>query len=140
TLRKAGMWKGEPVLDFVHISPWGRLFGGAAYPVPIQVALACRHAPGAELRYTLDGLDPTPASALYQAPIKLGDIVGGTWQKEFSERPGATLSFDGTILLKAAGFKGEKPVTRISEAKYWKYPAWPDPPQVFVSDLKPLHE
>jgi hypothetical protein len=27
--------------------------------------------------------------------------------KEFSERPGATLSFDGTILLKAAGFKGE---------------------------------
>ena len=140
TLRKAGMWQGEPVLDFVHISPWGRLFGGAAYPVPIQVELACRHVPGAELRYTLDGLDPTPASALYQAPIKLGDIVGGTWQKEFSERPGATLSFDSTILLKAAGFKGEKPVTRISEAKYWKYPAWPDPPQVFVSDLKPLHE
>jgi hypothetical protein len=42
--------------------------------------------------------------------------------------------------LKAAGFKGDKPATRISEAKYWKYPAWPDPPQVFVSDLKPLQE
>jgi hypothetical protein len=39
-----------------------------------------------------------------------------------------------------AGFKRDKPVTRVSEAKYWKYPPWPDPPQVFVSDVKPLHE
>jgi len=118
TLRKAGVWEGDPVLNYVHIAPWGRLFGGAAYPIPIQVELTCRHVPGAELRYTLDGSDPTPASQLYRAPIKI----------------------DEETSLKAAGFKGEKPVTRISEAKYWKYPAWPDPPQVFVSDLKPLQE
>jgi hypothetical protein len=118
TLRKAGAWEGWPVLDFVHLAPWGRLFGGAAYPVPIQVELTCRHVPGAELRYTLDGRDPTPASHLYREPIKIHH----------------------TALLKAAGFRGEKPVTRISEAKYWKYPPWPDPPQVFVSDLKPLRE
>jgi hypothetical protein len=118
TLRQAGVWEGEPVLDYVHLAPWGRLFGGAAYPQPIQVELTCRHVPGAELRYTLDGSNPTPASTLYQNPIKIAD----------------------TTLLKAAGFKGEKPVTRISEAEYWKYPARPDPPQVFVSDLEPLRE
>src|SRR5262249_30180590 len=99
-----------------------------------------RHVPGAELRYTLDGSDPTPASPLYQEPIKLGDILGGTWPKEFGQRPGATFSAGDATLLKAAGFKGEKPVTRVSVAKYWKYPPWPDPPQVFVSDVKPLHE
>jgi hypothetical protein len=111
-----------------------------AYPVPIQVELNCRHVPGAELRYTLDGSDPTPASALYRAPIKVGDINDGTWLKELGEQSVEVRLIDGAIVLKAAGFKGEKPVTRISEAKYWKYPAWPDPPQVFVSDLKPLHE
>jgi hypothetical protein len=118
TLRQAGVWDGEPVLDFVHIAPWGRLFGGAAYPVPIQAELTCRHVPGAELRYTLDGSDPTPASKPYQAPIKI----------------------DKTTLLKAVGFRGETPVTRVSEAKYWKYPAAPDPPDVFVSELIPLSE
>ena len=106
------------MLDFVHIAPWGRLFGGAAYPVPIQVELTCRHVPGAELRYTLNGSDPIPGSPLYQEPIKIDD----------------------TSLLKVAGFRSEKRVTRISEAKYWKYPPWPDPPGVFVSDRKPLHE
>ncbi|MBZ5564118.1 MAG: NPCBM/NEW2 domain-containing protein [Acidobacteriia bacterium] len=118
TLRKAGVWDGEPVLDYVHLAPWGRLFGGEAYPIPVQVELTCRHVPGAELRYTLDGGDPTAASPLYRAPIKI----------------------ENTTLLKVAGFKGERPVTRVSEAKYWKYPPWPDPPQVFISDLQPLHE
>lgn len=119
TMRRAGVWEGEPVLDFVHIAPWDRLFGGAADDsVPIQAELTCRHVPGAELRYTLDGSDPTPASERYKTPIKI----------------------DHTTLLKAVGFKGETPVTRVSEAKYWKYPAVPDPPNLYVSDLNPLSE
>jgi hypothetical protein len=118
TLRRSGAWEGDPVLDFVHIAPWGRYFGGGGFDVPVQAELTCRHVPGAELRYTLDGKDPTPASTRYQHPIQI----------------------DKTVTLKAAGFKGEKPVTRISEARYWKYPPVPDPPEVFVSDLDPVRE
>jgi hypothetical protein len=118
TLRQARAWEGNPVLDFVHIAPWGRFFGGAAFPVPIQAELTCRHVPGAELRYTLDGKDPTPSSPLYRKPIPI----------------------EKTATLKATGFKGLRPVTRVSEAKYWKYPPVVDPPDVFVSDLDPLNE
>jgi nicotinamidase-related amidase len=118
TLRRAGAWADDPVLDFVHIAPWGRYFGGVGFDVPVQAELTCRHVAGADLRYTLDGNDPTPTSPRYQHPIQI----------------------DNTVTLKAAGFKGEKPVTRISEAHYWKYPSVPDPPEVFVSDLDLVHE
>lgn len=112
TLRQAGVWEGEPVLDSVHLAPWSRMFGGPAYPIPIQVELTCRHVPAAELRYTLDGSDPTPASPRYEAPIKI----------------------DATTQLKAAGFKGSSRVTRISTADYWKYPPAPEPPHEFLSE------
>jgi hypothetical protein len=140
TLRNAGVWEGKTVLDYVHLAPWGRFFGGAVFPVPIQVELRCRHVPGAELHYTLDGSDPTPASPLYQKPVTVGEVAGGTWTSELNQASGAIPFADGAIVLKAAGFKGNEPATLISEAKYWKYPAWPDPPQVFVSNLKPLAE
>jgi hypothetical protein len=116
TLRQAGTWTGQPVLDYVHIAPWGRFFGGPAYPIPIQAELTCRHVPGAELRYTLDSSEPSPASTLYRKPIKI----------------------DQTTTLKAAGFKGDKQVTRVSVADYWKFPPVPPPPQVFISDLDPV--
>ena len=118
TMRRAGVWEGDPVLDFVHIAPWGRLFGGTPYPLPIQAELTCRHVPGAELRYTLDGSDPTAASPPYLRPIKINE----------------------TTVLKAAGFKGDDLVTRISEAQYWKYPPVPNPPDVLVSERNPISE
>ncbi len=118
TLRRAGAWEGDPVLDFVHIAPWGRYFGGVGFDVPVQAELTCRHVAGADLRYTLDGNDPTPTSPRYEQPIQI----------------------DKTVTLKAAGFRSEKPVTRVSEAHYWKYPPVPDPPEVFVSDLDLVRE
>lgn len=120
TLKHARVWQPADALDFVHLAPWGRLFGGGAQPVaiPIQVELTCRHHPEAELRYTLNGTDPSPTSALYRKSILIEE----------------------TTTLKAAGFKGGSRVTRVSEAKYWKHPSPVNPPDVFVSDLKPLSE
>jgi hypothetical protein len=118
TLRQAGAWEVGSPLDYVHIAPWGRLFGGPGYPVPIEVELTCRHCPGAELRYTLDGSEPIPSSTLYKAPIKI----------------------DETLTLKAAGFKAGKMATRISVAEYWKFPTVPPPPDVYISDLKPVDQ
>ena len=116
TLRRAGIWTGAPVLDHVHVAPWGRFFGGTAYPIPIQAELTCRHVPAAELRYTLDGSEPTPDSPRYRGPVKI----------------------DQTLTLKAAGFLRGKPATLVSTAQYWKFPPVPPPPDVFVSDLDPL--
>lgn len=118
TLRSAGQWEDQPVLDYVHIAPWGRFFGSPAYPIPIQAELTCRHVPGAELRYTLDGSEPTPSSPLYREPIKI----------------------DKTLTLKAAGFRSNQRVTRTSAADYWKFPPVPPPPSVQVSDLDPLSQ
>ena len=114
TLQKANTWEPE-IVDHVHIAPWDRHFGGAACPIPIQAELTCRHVPGAELRYTLDGADPTSESPLYVKPIPIED----------------------NAVLKAAGFRGGQAVTRVSEARYSKYPKVADPPDVFLSDLEP---
>jgi hypothetical protein len=115
TLRLARAWDGDPVIDAVHIAPWGRFFGSPVYPIPIQAELTCRHQPGAELRFTLDGSEPGTESPRYVQPIKI----------------------DRTLTLKAAGFRNGRPVTRVSVANYWKLPPVPDPPHVFVSDLEP---
>ena len=118
TLRQAKVWNGTPVLDAVHIAPWGRFFGSPAYPIPIQAELTCRHVPGAELRYTLDGSKPTPESTLYRKPIQI----------------------DRSLTLQAAGFRNGAPVTRVSVADYWKFPRIPPPPDVFISDLEPVSQ
>jgi len=117
TLSTAHAWQ-PAIVDHVHIAPWDRHFGGAPCPIPIQAELTCRHVPGAELRYTLDGADPTSESPLYIKPIPIEDDV----------------------VLKTAGFRGGAAVTRISEARYWKYPKVADPPDLFLSDLEPIHE
>jgi hypothetical protein len=114
TLRQARVWEDSPALDYVHIAPWGRFFGGPAYPIPIQAELTCRHVPDAELRYTMDGSDPTEASPVYRGPIPI----------ERASR------------LKAAGFRAGQRVTRISVAEYWKFPPVPPPPEIHVSDLE----
>jgi nicotinamidase-related amidase len=118
TVHRAGVWDGEPILDFVHISPWGRLFGGPAFPHPIEVELTCRHRPSAKIRYTLDGSDPTAASPVYERAIAVNK----------------------NAVLRAAAFEGQKVVTRINEASYWKYPPVPNPPDVFLSDLQLVRE
>ena len=118
TLRTAGRWEGRPKLDYVHIAPWSRFFGSPAYPIPIQAELTCRHVPDAEIRFTLDGSDPTSNSTLYRQPIKI----------------------DKTTTLKAAGFRGGECLTQVSTAEYWKFPPVPPPPSVFVSDLDPVRQ
>lgn len=117
-LRSAGRWSGNPKLDYVHIAPWSRFFGTPAFPIPIQAELTCRHVPDAELRYTLDGSEPTSASPAYRGPIKI----------------------DKTLTLKAAGFRNGERVTHVSVADYWKFPPVPPPPSVFLSDLDPVRQ
>lgn len=117
-LRQEGVWEGDSILDYVHLAPWDRLFNAPGHPYPVQVEMTCRFVPDAEIRYTLDGSDPTPSSPLYEEPVRISE----------------------TTILKAAGFKNGRQVTRVSTGIYTKMPPMPDPPDLFLSDLKPVQE
>jgi hypothetical protein len=116
TLRRAG--EGKLLLDYVHLAPWDRLFNAPGHVYPVQVEMTCRFQPEADIHYTLDGRDPTLSSPLYMEPVRISE----------------------TTILKAAGFRYDRQVTRVSTGVYSKMPPMPDPPDVFVSDLKPARE
>ena len=76
-----------------------------------EVTLSCA-TPQAEIRYTLDGSDPTPASPLYRAPITL---TASTVVKARSLRPGTqTLptTMSGTLasVVTSASFVAATPI------------------------------
>ena len=96
----------------------GTPFWRGSLPHPYPGGIDLPPCSRSQIRYTLDGTDPTVASPVYRKPVPIED----------------------TATLKAAGFRGGKPVTRISEARYWKYPPVPDPPDVFLSDMEPAGE
>lgn len=55
----------QPPIQPVRIGPPRSVFTGH-----VDVAMSCA-SPGMEIRYTLDGSDPTPQSSLYKAPFRL---------------------------------------------------------------------
>ncbi|MEI6168975.1 MAG: chitobiase/beta-hexosaminidase C-terminal domain-containing protein [bacterium] len=66
-------------IDPVTIGPERNVFADS-----VEVTLASK-TPGVEIRYTLDGSDPTPLSPLYSAPVKL---LQSTVVKARAYRPG----------------------------------------------------
>lgn len=120
-LRQANAWKGKPPLDYVHISPWGRKFGDEVTPhsTHIELTLPClRQTKDAQIRYTLDGSNPTLNAPRYTEPIRFND----------------------SRIVKAAGFKEGQLVTLISQAEFWKMPPIPPLPNVYLSELYPVKE
>jgi hypothetical protein len=67
----AGWQAALPYNDTPMISPPG---GAYAEGQTVSVDITCA-TPGAEVRYTLDGSEPTTASALYAAPLAVTDDV-----------------------------------------------------------------
>jgi nicotinamidase-related amidase len=109
-LKKAGDWGDDSIMDPLFITPWGRMFEDK-----VTVTLAAPDDSDAEIRYTLDGTEPTSSSLLYTKPFTLEE----------------------TKTLKAAGFFGGKMVTLPGSAEFTRLPAHPPKPNVFLSDLKP---
>ncbi len=75
-LRKAGAWTGEPNLDYVRISPWGRRFGDEVTPHLTHIELRLPHtrrARNARICYTLDGSEPTSESPV-KLPLQFNDL------------------------------------------------------------------
>jgi alpha-L-fucosidase len=77
----------------------------------LDVALAVRSA-GLDVRYTLDGTEPTATSPRYEEPLRLTE----------------------TTTVKARSFHGDRPVAELAERTFQQTYAWPNMPSV---DLEP---
>lgn len=115
TLRANGLWDNPEPVDYVRHSPWGTRRRPHLFERELIVTLTNPTQPGAEIRYTDDGSEPTAASRLYQMPLKISRDT----------------------LLRSAAFKNGRRVTLFSESFAAKLTDPPPVPDVYLSALKP---
>ncbi len=115
-LAKLGRWDPRWVLDPVRVAPWGTPMRPHLFEASVIVTLTTPLEPGAEIRYTLDGSAPAPASALYTQP----------------------LVFTNAARLKASAFTEGRAVCLESEASFARLGPLPPPPDLFIGDLQPV--
>lgn len=115
-LAKLGKWDPAWVVDPVRIAPWGTPMRPHLFEQPITVTLTAPLQPGAEIRYTLDGSNPTANSTLYTKP----------------------LVFQDTTRLRASAFRNGRPVCLESEGSFARMIPLPPLPDVYLGDLKPI--
>lgn len=115
-LRRLGRWNRDWIVDPVRIAPWGTPMRPHLFEQSVTVTLATPLQPGAEIRYTLDGSDPTMKSERYDRPFVIGE----------------------TTHLRAAAFRDGQAVSRESEAYYARLGPVPPLPDIHLGDLEPL--
>ena len=114
TFRRAGLWNDAWTVETVRIVPWGKPDRPYLFRGGVLVTLTAPWLDNVEIRYTLDGGAPAPNSALYERPIRLRD----------------------TSSLRAAAFRGGKPVSIETDAFYVRLPLHPLKPQVYLDKLE----
>lgn len=115
-LAALGLWDPGWVLDPVRVTPWGTKHRPHLFEQSVTVTLAAPLQPGAQIRYTLDGTQPTAESTLYTQPF----VITATTQ------------------VRAAGFLAGKKVCVESEGSFARLGPIPPAPDVFLGDLQPL--
>jgi len=115
-LTRIGRWDETRILDPVRIAPWGTPMRPHLFEEAITVTLATPLHPGAEIRYTLDGSEPSLQSALYLQP----------------------LMFEGSTRLRAAAFRDGHRICATSEGSFVRMGVVPPMPDVLIGDLKPV--
>lgn len=110
---RIGRWNPGRPLDPVRITPWGTPMRPHLFEQPVMVTLTTPLQPDAEIRYTLDGSEPTATSALYAQPLTLTN----------------------TTRLRAAGFQGGRRVCTASEGAFFRMSPRPPAPDVHLGDL-----
>jgi len=115
-LTRLGKWDPNWVVDPVRIAPWGTPMRPHLFEQPITVTLTAPLNPGAEIRYTLDGSKPSPASTLYTKP----------------------LGFSDTTRLRVAAFREGRAVCLESEGSFARLIPVPPAPDIAIGDLNPV--
>lgn len=115
-LTKLGRWDPAWVLDPVRVTPWGTTHRPHLFEQPVTITLSAPLEPDAEIRYTLDGSRPSPASTLYTRPFEITD----------------------TTRLRTTAFRGDREVCLESEGAFARMGPLPPKPDVALGDLQPL--
>lgn len=115
-LTRLGKWDPNWVVDPVRIAPWGTPMRPHLFEEPITVTLSAPLNPGAEIRYTLDGSQPSPASILYTKPLEFSD----------------------TTRLRVAAFRDGRAVCMESEGSFARMIPMPPEPDIAIGDLQPV--
>ncbi|MDR2470188.1 MAG: NPCBM/NEW2 domain-containing protein [Tannerella sp.] len=113
--RRAGLWKSDRPADYVRFVPWGKPDRPYFTENETTVTLTAPWLEDCEIRYTVDGSEPTPKSSLYTSPLTVSQ----------------------TLSIRATAFRKGKPVSLPSHSCYVKMPT-PVPPQpdVYLDDLE----
>jgi len=115
-LARLGKWDPKWAGDPVRVTPWGTTMRPHLFDTTVTVTLSAPLQPGVEIRYTLDGSEPTASAAVYERPLVL----------ESGRR------------IRAAGFQGGRRVCAESEGVFVRRGAEPMKPDVVLGELKPV--
>lgn len=115
-LREQHLWDDSAAVDPVEIRPWGKRNRPYFFDDTTRVYLEQPRQPGAEIRYTTDGAEPTCRSLLYR------DAIGVA----------------ATTTIRARAFRDGKPVGLASDAYFVKRPPKPPRPNLRLWELQPL--
>jgi len=114
--KQAGLWQEDWIVDAVHITPWGRPSFPHQFEDSVTVTLSTPRLEDAQIRYTLDGREPTENSLIYTEPFLLKK----------------------TATVRAIAFEGNQKVSLESIGDFVRLPAIPPMPDIFISNLKPI--
>ncbi|MGE3311160.1 MAG: NPCBM/NEW2 domain-containing protein [Limisphaerales bacterium] len=75
-LTRLNRWNTDAPVDPVRITPWGTPMRPHLFEEPVVVTLTAPfQADSSDIRYTVDGTPPTPASSLYTKPFQVAETT-----------------------------------------------------------------
>jgi hypothetical protein len=115
-MRKAGAWNDKWMVEMVRVTPWGTKAWPYLFTDSVKVTLSTPNQKGVTIHYTLDGVEPGPASPLYTKPLDVKK----------------------TTQVRAAAFQKGHRVTLMSDGYFVHLGSVPPKPDVYLDQLKPL--
>ena len=115
-MHKAGLWDDRWIVETVRIAPWGTELRPYQFTDSVTVTLRTPWLEGVEIRYALDGSEPTPQSPRYEKPLLL----------------------KGTTTLRTVAFRDGKAATVPVGAYFVRLGPLPPEPDVCLDELKPM--
>jgi hypothetical protein len=115
-LEQVDLWDSAEPVDPVRIAPWGTVQRPHLFEEPITVTLSAPLQAEAEIRYTVDGSEPTATSTRYQTPLQVSDSTH----------------------LRVSAFRQGQRVCLESQGSYVRLGPLPEPPDVYLGELKPI--
>jgi hypothetical protein len=115
-MKRVEAWQDDVVVDPLMITPWGSESTPYFFTDATTVTLSAPGLGDTEIRYTLDGAFPGPASLLYNAPLRL----------------------TGPAHIRAAAYRGSRRVSLVAEGEFARLGPMPPSPDVQLDEVKPM--